>query len=168
MDILNNIWTAISTPNERLISLLSIPITLFIEIPLSFRLICNIFKINYIKKQKVIYIIVTTIIALIANYLMNSPYNIILNYVSAFILIFFLFKLNIIKTLIASLIPSIIFSLLGNLLFNPYLSMFNLTCEQATTIPIYRIPFALSMYLIVFLLNIGLRFKNITLLDNGF
>ena len=33
MEILNNIWTAISTPNENLLSILSIPITLFIEIP---------------------------------------------------------------------------------------------------------------------------------------
>lgn len=50
MDILNNIWDALNTPNEDLIRILSIPMTLFIEIPLSFRLICNIFKIDYTKK----------------------------------------------------------------------------------------------------------------------
>ena len=163
MDILNNIWDTLNTPNEDLIRILSIPMTLFIEIPLSFRLICNIFKIDYTKKQKIIYTIVTTIVAIIANYIMSSPYNIILNYASAFILVFLLFKLNIIKTLIASLLPSIIFNLLGNLLFNPYLALFNLTCDQATTIPIYRIPFALTMYLIVLLLNFVLKCKNITI-----
>lgn len=53
MEILNNIWTAISTPNENLLSILSIPLLFFIEMPLSFSLICNIFKISYTKKQNI-------------------------------------------------------------------------------------------------------------------
>ncbi len=42
-NILNNIWITISTPNEQLVSIISIPLTIFIELPLSFSLICNIY-----------------------------------------------------------------------------------------------------------------------------
>lgn len=50
MEILNNIWTAISTPNENLLSILSIPLLFFIEMPLTFLLIVTVFNIDYSKK----------------------------------------------------------------------------------------------------------------------
>ena len=55
-NILNNIWIAISTPNELLIRIVSIPLLFFIETPLSFYLISNIFQVNCTKKQKYLYI----------------------------------------------------------------------------------------------------------------
>ncbi|MBQ2937427.1 MAG: GHKL domain-containing protein, partial [Clostridia bacterium] len=72
-------------------------------------------------------------------------------------------KMNIIKTLVASLFPSIVFNLLGNFLFNPYLALLNITFEEATTIVIYRIPFALAMYLLVLIINLILKYKNLTM-----
>ena len=42
--------------------------------------------------------------------------------------------------------------LLENLLFNPYLTLLNINYADATTIPIYRIPYALFIYLIVFVM----------------
>lgn len=163
MELLNNLWTALNTSNPLLVSILSIPLIFFMESPLSFSLICNIFKINYTKKQKYIYILSTATIALICNFFIPSPYNVILNYGSAIILVYSLFKLNIIKTLIASLLPSILFSLVGNLIFNPFLSLFNLTFEEATTTPIYRIPFALCMYLIIYLLSLTSKYLNVSI-----
>lgn len=162
MDILNNIWIAISTPNEKLVTFICF-LLLFIEAPLSFSLIKNIFNIKCIKKQKIIYVLTTAIVAILATLFTNFPYNIILNYVTAFIILYFILKVNFIKSLIASIFPSIIFNLVGNLLFNPYLEIFNITYEEATTIPIYRIPFALLMYLIVFIFNIIFKYKNITI-----
>lgn len=71
--------------------------------------------------------------------------------------------MNIIKTVLSSLFPSIVFNLLGNLILNPYLFILNLTYEEATSIPIYRIPFALLMYLLIFFFNLILKYKNITI-----
>ena len=56
MDILNNIWTAISTPNEGLLNFLLIFLVFFLEAPLTFSLINNIFKLNASKIQRIIYI----------------------------------------------------------------------------------------------------------------
>lgn len=38
MNVLNNIWLALSTPNEELIKLFSIPLLMLIETPLSLAL----------------------------------------------------------------------------------------------------------------------------------
>lgn len=53
MNVLNNIWLALSTPNETLISIFSIPFIFLIEMPLSFYLICNLLNIQYTKKGKI-------------------------------------------------------------------------------------------------------------------
>lgn len=159
MEFFNTVWTAISTPNEGLLNILSIPLS-FIEVYLTFCLITNIFNIVCNKKQKYIYIIITSFIALLSIYIIKWPFNVILNYISAFAIIYFVFKMNIIKTLIASLFPSIIFNLIGNLLFNPYLNILDITYEQATTIPVFRIPFTFLMYLIVLIFILILKYRN--------
>lgn len=163
MDILNNIWTAISTPNEGLINICFVFLNIFIEAPLTFYLIRNAFNITCNKIKKYIYILVTAIISLLTMFLIDWPYNVILNYVSAFIIIYFVFKMNIIKTIIAAIFPSIVFNLVGTLLLNPYLTILSITYEQATTVPLYRIPFALLMYLIVYFFNIIVKYKNLTI-----
>ena len=162
MDILNNIWDAISKPNQDLLNIFSIFLMIFIEAPLTFSLISKVFNITCSKTKKYIYILLTSFIALLALFLIKWPFNVIINYVSAFIIIYFVFNLKILKTLIASLFPSIVFNLVGNLLFNPYLTILNITYDQATTIPIYRIPFACLMYLFVFLFTIVIKYKNLT------
>lgn len=103
MEFLNNIWTAISTPNELLIKICLVFFTIFIEAPLSFSLINNVFNITSSKKQKYIYVVSTAFIAIIAVFFLEWPFNIALNYISAFIIIYFVLKMNIIKTIIASL-----------------------------------------------------------------
>ena len=56
MNVLNNIWLALSTPNEELIKLFSIPLLMLIETPLSLALISNMFNIKFDLKQRLIYI----------------------------------------------------------------------------------------------------------------
>ncbi len=163
MDILNNIWIAISTPNEALVKVLLGFFAFFIEAPLSFSLINNIFSFTHSKKKKYIYIFLSGIIALLSMFILPEPFNIVFNYIMNFIFLYFIFKSNIIKNLIASLIPSIIFNLIVFLILNPYLTIFNLTYNQVELIPIYRACFALTMYIIVFLFVLIIKFKNITI-----
>ena len=163
MDILNNIWLAISTPNETLVNICIALLIIFIETPLSFSLICNIFNIVYTKKQKYLYIFSVSIIGILSIFILSWPYNIILNYATAFIILFVIIKLGFIKSLIATIFPSIVFNLVGYLLANPYISLLNITYEQTNTIIIYRIPFVLLEYLIIFILNIVLKYRKLTI-----
>lgn len=163
MNILNNLWLAISTPNEELISFISIPLLFFIEMPLSFSLICNAFKINYTKKEKYIYILSTSSIAVISAFCITWPFNILINYICAFIILYFIMKLTFVKSLIATVFPSIIFNLLGTLLAKPYLAILNITYEQTNTIMIYRIPFAFLTYIIVLIISKVIKYKSVTI-----
>lgn len=163
MEVLNNIWNAISVPNEGLVNICISVLILLIEAPLSFSLISNFFNIKYSNQQKITYILSIGIMAIIANYFIIWPYNIILNYGLAFIILFFAMRLGFIKSLIATIFPSIVFNILGNLLLNPYLTLLNITYEQSMTIPMYRFTFAILMYIIVFLFILIIKSKNISL-----
>ena len=168
MNILNNLWLAISTPNEELLNILFAPMAFFVEVPITCQLIITTFNIKCTKKQQLIYIIITSLISLLSIYVIKWPFNVILNYVSAFIIIYSIFKTSLIKTVIASTLPSIIFMLLENLLLNPYISILNISYTEAQTIPIYRIPFSVFIYLIVFIITCILKYKHlvIDILDN--
>ena len=57
MEILQNIWTALTTPNEGLINILLIPLS-FLELTLNMLLFTTILNIEATKKQKYIYVII--------------------------------------------------------------------------------------------------------------
>ena len=163
MEFFNMICNAISTPNERLIDIFLILDTFFIEAPLTFCIITSIFKIDYSKKQKYIYILLASIISTISMFLLDNPYNIAFNYIFNFIIIYLVFRISKLKNLIATIFPSIIFSLLIALFLNPYLTLLNITYEQVNDIPLYRIPLVLFIDFIVFIFVTILKFKSITI-----
>ena len=163
MDLLNNIWAFVNTPNEIFLNVILIMLNILVEVPLTFLLIVNVFNLKYTKKQACIYILISILIALSSMYIIPSPFNIILNTLCVFLLVFFVFKLNILKTIIASVLPSIVFNIIGNLLLNPYLTILGITYEQATIIPIYRIPFVLLMFSIVFIVILIFKYKKYTI-----
>ena len=168
MSVLNNICLALSTPNENLVNLCTAFFAIFIEAPLSLYLILNLFDIKAAKKQSLLYIIIMSTISILSVFIIDSPFNVILNYVAGFLIFYFIFKLNLLKTFIASLFPSILFSLLGVLITNPYMSLLDITHNQLISIPLYRLPPVLFMYLIVFIIALCLKHKNlkINIMDN--
>ena len=158
-NILNNLWIAINTSNKTLTDFMAIPLLFLFEAPLSFYLICNIFKINYTKKQKYFYIISTSIVSIIASFCIPWPFSIIINYACAFIILFFGMKLDFIKALIATIFPSIVFNLVESLIGKSYLHILNITYEQNMTILIYRLPFNLLAYIIIFIINLFFKYS---------
>ena len=162
MEFLNNIWMALSTPNEGLVKIMSVPL-LFIEIPLGLYLIISVFNLKITKKQSLLYIGITIIAAIISLYCLSSPFNIIFNYLTAFIIISTILKLNPIKTIIATVLPSFVFTIVQSLIFNPYITLLNITYSQAVSTIIYKFPFTLLMYLLVFLVTFIIKNKKITL-----
>lgn len=168
MEFLNNIWVAVSTPNEGLVKALSIPMSLCIEVPLSLYLIKSVFNIHTTKKENLMYIILMGLVTIFSWFFFSSPFNIIFNYISAFIITYAIFKTNAVKTIIASILPSFVFTIVESLVFNPYITLLNISCDQLLTIVIYKFPLALIIYLLVFIISFVLRHKKIylSLLDN--
>lgn len=160
MELLNNIWMALSTPNEGLISILSIPLLIFIEIPLFLHIYISAFNLNVDTKQKIIYSILTTCVSLICSYLIPVPFNFIFIFLANFAIVYFLFKQGIIKSILMTALPTVVFTLLQNILLTPYLTLLNISSEIAVSTPMYRIPFAILVYAIVFLIYLLIKHKN--------
>ena len=149
MEIFNNIWTALSTPNEGLVNIFSIPCT-FIEIALGMLLFTFMLKIKSNRKQKVIYIILASLFALFTTHFISSPYNVILNYVLLFITIITIFKTNLLKTILAVILPSICITLLSVLILNPFIKLMHIDYVTIQYVPIYRFLYLSIIYVIIF------------------
>ena len=160
MEMFNNIWTALTTDNEIALKITTYPLT-FIEVYLSFKLFTSVLNIEYTKKQKFTYILLTTFLSLISISFIPSPYNLFVNYICTFILTFLLFKLTILKTFIAIILPQLAFGLIGTLIINPILNIFKISSEQLITIPIYRTTYLLISYFLMYIIIKILKYKNI-------
>jgi len=166
MEIFQTIWTALTTPNEELNYIITIPFT-FLEATVTMLLFTAMLNIISTKSQKITYILVLSIISIVLNIFLHE-YSIIIKMILWPAIIMFIFKTTFLKSIVAEVISFFSFILAESLLLKIYLQILNITPEVANTTPIYRIPFMLVMYLFIFLLyKLSKHFKfNITLLDN--
>ena len=160
MELLNNVWNALTTPNESLINIILIPSTI-IEAIFTLLIFTTILNLKSSSKQKIIYIILCSVISFINTYLIPSPINIFVNYISIFIIVYFLFRISFFQGILSSIIPTIIFALVSGLIMNPYFTLFNISYNESATIPVYRILYLLIMYTIVLTIILFLRLKKI-------
>ena len=145
MEILNNIWMAISTPNEMLINIIAIP-GMLLENFLLISLLASLLNINLTRNQKVISYTIVPLLGLFTTYWIPNPYNILINYFALTIIAFLVLNISFFKSVLAILLSALIFNIAGALLLNPYLTLLNITSIQLSTIPIYRFFYALILY----------------------
>lgn len=162
MEIWNDIWNAISTPNEGLLNILCIPLSI-LELFFGLLLFSSILDIKVTSKQKLLYVFLASLESIITFNFIPSPYNAFINYMFLYITIYFLFKIGILKSLLAIIIPAMFFVLIGSLTLNPFVKITQLDFNLAKSIPIYRIPYATINYLIMFLIVLFVKNKNIYL-----
>ena len=167
MEILNDFYTILITPNAELVNLILIPIYFF-ESTLILNLIMLTLNVECTMKQKIAYIIFSALIAIISSGFIPEPFNTLINYLCLFLLNKQIFKLNIIKTLLSIILPTVTFSLVGLLTLNPYLNIFNISYENIMNVPIHRFLYLTVYYIIITFILIILKYKdfNIQLLDN--
>ncbi len=167
MEILNNIWTAISTPNELLINISLIPAS-FVENYLIMTLFTSFLNLSINKKKKLLYIITMSLSGLLVTSLLDSPYNLFLNYVILIILTYSILGITFFKSILSVMISSLVFNLIGTLILNPYLMILNISTQQVNSIFLYRFTYMIIIYLIVSIIILILKLKNIkiSLLDD--
>lgn len=159
MEILNNIWNALTTENANLVNIILVPFT-FIENYLSFLLFTTFLNIKYNKKQEYLYVFITGIVGTISSTCIPAPLNTIINYILLFFVLLYLLKLSVIKTILAMLIPLCTFSICGMLVLNPFLKFFSINSSYLDTIAIYRIIYICLLYIILIILIYALKVKN--------
>ena len=167
MEILNNIWIALTTENTTIINIMLV-LFLFIEMPLTMELFLTILNISANKKQKLTYLALTIPIGIVCVFLIPKPYSNIVTLISAPIIIMYVFKIKFLKALCAEFIPVICITVFETIVTRLFLIFFNCTYEMCAYIPIYRLVSTLFVYLSIFVLyKLLLLFKvTINILDN--
>lgn len=160
MEILNNIWTVLSTPNALNTELLASPLT-FIEAYIIMTLFLTIPNISANIKSKILYVVIYTFIMIIDSFFIPSPFNVLINNFSSYLLIILIFKVTPFKALITFVSSVAIFGIVSTLLLNPYITILNITTEELSNIPIYNIGYLLSLYIVDFILIFMLKIRNI-------
>lgn len=166
MEILQTIWTALTTPNDGLTTIIfnkfGVPFV-FIELTVNMLLFTTVFNIKSTRKQKIIYVLLCFLISCVTNLLFDKPYSSYVNMIACPIIIFFVFKTSILKSVIAEIIPTIITAILEVLLVKFYLLFFDTSYELAFPIPLFRISITLAIYLFTFLIYLLIRHLKYTI-----
>lgn len=167
MEILQTIWTALTTPNEMLVQLFGIPFV-FIEITTSILLAITLLNIASNKKQKILYVIILSSITIVLNFYIPDPFKVLIRLFIIPLTIMIIFKTTFLKSIIAEILPMLISLIIETFFSNIYGILFNISYEDITFIPIYRESIValiyLSMYALYRLFN-KLNF-NINLLND--
>lgn len=158
MGILNNLWLAVSTPNEELMNLITIPL-FFVEVFIIMQLFIYIADIKASTYQKIIYIISASFSSIITNFFIPNPFNIFLNYFVIIILIYTIFKSSFLKTISSFVFSLICFNLIQILTLNPYITLLNISAEQLNVIPFYKLLYLFIMYLFTLIIISFLKNK---------
>ena len=162
MEILNNIWTALSMPNESLTNALMSFLGIF-ESALSMYLFLVFLNLHPTKKQKISFILLTYISSTVTINFISNPFNAFINYFINILILFYIFKLSIFKSILATIIPVVMFGLVGSLLSNPYFTILHISSEQMSSIPIYRIGYLILMYSCLCLIILVIKYRHISL-----
>ena len=162
MEVLNNIWIAISTPNEGLVNILIIPLFL-LENYLTLFLFTSILNIYSNKKNKLTYILIMSIISIINLFFIPNPFNIFVNYTVMFFIIKFIFKINNLKNLLGIVLSALIFALIGILILNPYITILDITSDEVLYTPIYKIGYLLLTYILLFIVSFIIKYRKLNL-----
>lgn len=149
MEILQTIWTALTTENLMLVKIINIPLV-FIEMYVSMLLFTTILNITVSKKQKTLYVLILSAIGLITSWTIPTPYNTFINIVTCPILVYFLFKANILKAILAEIIPYIAFIISVSFLSNIYAIVLNVNSDAFINIPIHKFAYSLIQYAFVY------------------
>ncbi len=167
MEIFQTIWTALTTPNGELINILAIPLT-YLEAYLQLLIFSTALNISVDKKQKIIYVVLTSTLMVACNFLFPKEYSVFINMIFLFLSILIILKTTILKAIIALILPSIIYAFLESLIAKFMLLFFNITREQITIIPLYRFSIALLIFIMLYIIYRLLKhFKfTINILDN--
>lgn len=167
MEIFQTIWMALTTPNEGLINILSIPLTI-IEATVQILFSITVLNIKSTKKQLLVYILSISFLAILSNTPILYGISKFINVILCPILIILIFKTTILKGILAEIIPLIIMAVLEPIYINAFTIIFDIKFDDITYIPIFRISFVLSMYISIYLLYRLFKHTNfnIRLLDN--
>lgn len=166
MNILQTIWTAMTTQNETLVKIIMIPLT-YLDAFVCMLFFTSILNIQTTRKRKLIYVITFGFIANLITFIVPTSYAVYVNIFIWPVLVFFILKTTILKSILSEIITMVVTSIL-DFIFANILLAFGITSNMIVYVPIYRLIVVLGIYLIIFLLSklVNILKINLNILDN--
>lgn len=162
IEILQTIWSSLTTENEILISIITIPLA-FIEVYISMLLFTAIINIKVTLKQTLTYVITIASYILISSLIIPNPFNAFLNVIVFFLGNIFILKSSFFKSLLVLLIPFIITALLESIFAKVYYSIFHIDYLIGRNIPLHRLSGTLIIYFIEFLIYLAIKYSKVNI-----
>ena len=150
MEIFQTIWTSLTTENEVIMNILSVPLA-FIDAYVSMLLFTTLLNISTTKKQKILYVVVLASLCSISRAIIPDPYGIIINMIIFPLCVYFILKANIVKSIFAEVIPYAISIILETFFGKILLIITNIPINNLLDIPIYRLLMVFLVYSSVFI-----------------
>lgn len=156
MEFLGNLWGILTTENENLVKFASFPLTL-VEMYVTLLLFTDISGIKYTKKQRNIFLLITTSIGIFTTLFIPTSLNTFVGLLSIPITIIFVFKIPLYKSIIAQIVTLISVVILETFYTNLCNLIFGISLYECKDIFIYRIPYMITVYLTIFMLSRYIR-----------
>jgi len=166
-EFFQNLWSILTTENSELIEYSLLPFY-WIEALVSILLFTAIFKVKASRKQLILFVFSLSLLAMIINFLIPTPYSNYLNIVIMPILLIFIFKVSLLKSIAAQISQFLITVLSSSLLMMLFVSVFKISSVQIENTLIYRLSFSFIQYVLMYLLYLYIKKHNlnIDLIDN--
>lgn len=167
MNTLQTIWTALTTQNEMLFKIISIPLN-YLDIFICMLYFTTLLNIKVTPKRKLIYVILYGTVATFITFTIKTSYSVFVNIIVWPLMVFFILKTTILKSILSEVITMVTTSILEFILSSIFFNIFNINYDILISTPLYRLISVLSIYLIIFLLTKLVRYLklNIKVIDN--
>lgn len=161
MNTLQTIWSALTTENEMLFKILSVPFA-FLDVYIGLLFFTTILNIHTSKKNKLLYVIIYGIASNIMTFLIPTSYKIFVNIVIWPIIIFFTLNTTLFKSIFSMVITLFVSSILESIIINIFF-VFGIDSQNIVKIPLYRILSVFIIYTFMILLTKYIKYFKINL-----
>ena len=159
MELINNIWMVLSTPNEFNTMIFTLPLA-FVELFLFMKIFLVILELVPSKKKQFIFTVLATTTGIISKVIIPGAYNVFINYFLLFIIAKLIFNISAFKALIGTLISFVLSGIVSVLVLNPFLTLLNISSETLAKTPIYSIAYSLLIYAFLSIIICILKYTN--------
>lgn len=149
MEIFQSIWTALTTPNEFLTNILSIPLA-FLDAFISMLFFTSILNIKTPRKQKLEYVLILGLLTNLINFIVPYPFIVFLiDTILWPVLVIYILKTSIFKGILSEGITLLLSLCLESFITKFLYIVFKIDSVDIIRIPLLRCSLALLIYIII-------------------
>lgn len=159
MQILQNVWTALTTENDLILGIISIPFA-FLEAFFTTLLFTTFFNLKTSKYKIIFFILTFSILGCLSRFFIPDPFGSFINIILCPILIMFFFKTSILSAIVGELLPLLINTIVDFVIAKSLHLLFSINIYNIISIPLFRILLSMAEYFFTYLAFLIMKLSN--------